>query len=209
MYHIDTTNILFIVGGAFIGLDKIVDRRLGAGSIGFNAEITAKRDEDDLEALLAQVEPQDLIKYGLIPEFVGRVPITVSLHKLTEDALVEILTGPKNAILKQYQKLFEMDGIDLVVEDDAARAIARKAQAIGTGARGLKSIIERAIIDSMFELPSDDSVGRCIVTREVIEDGAKPTIVNRTHEVPLITLEPEPRAELPEDEHPEGSGEIA
>ncbi|MCR5538570.1 MAG: ATP-dependent Clp protease ATP-binding subunit ClpX [Lachnospiraceae bacterium] len=209
MYHIDTTNILFIVGGAFIGLDKIVDRRLGAGSIGFNAEITAKRDEDDLEALLAQVEPQDLIKYGLIPEFVGRVPITVSLHKLTEDALVEILTGPKNAILKQYQKLFEMDGIDLVVEDDAARAIARKAQAIGTGARGLKSIIERAIIDSMFELPSDESVGRCIVTREVIEDGAKPTIVTRTHEVPLITLEPEPRAELPEDEHPEGSGEIA
>ena len=184
MYHINTENILFICGGAFIGLDKIVDRRLGTGSIGFNAEITGKRSEDELEGLLRQVEPQDLIKFGLIPEFVGRLPITVALRKLDEDALVEILTGPKNAIIKQYKRLFEMDGIDLVFDDDAVRAIARRAQAIGTGARGLRSIIEKAVLGPMFDLPSESGVGQCLITREVIEEGADPVLTMRTDEVP-------------------------
>ena len=205
MYHINTKNILFICGGAFIGLDKIVDRRLGAGSIGFNAEITAKRGDDELEELLKEVEPQDLIKYGLIPEFVGRLPIAVALQKLSEDALVEILTTPKNAIIKQYKKLFAMDGIELVVEDEAARAIAKKAQAIGTGARGLKSIIERAVIDSMFDLPSDATAGKCIVTRDVIENGADPVVIRRKDETPMIDMA---ATKLPDD-RADGAGAFA
>ena len=183
MFHINTTNILFICGGAFDGLEKIVERRLGTGSIGFNAEVAAKNTED-ISALLKKVEPEDLVKFGLIPEFVGRVPVTVSLDLLDEEALVRILTEPKNAILKQYKKLLEMDGVELVVDEEAVRAIAKLAQKRKTGARGLRSIIENVMMDTMYRIPSDERIGSCRITREVVENQALPELTYRTEEVP-------------------------
>jgi ATP-dependent Clp protease ATP-binding subunit ClpX len=183
MYHIDTTNILFICGGAFDGLEKIVERRLGSNAIGFNAEIEDKNKED-ISALLKKVVPQDLVKFGLIPEFVGRVPVTVSLDLLDEEALVRILTEPKNAIIKQYKKLLAMDGVELVIEDDAVRAIARRAQERKTGARGLRSIIEDVMMDIMYRVPSDENIGRCRITKEVVEDHAEPELTYRSEDVP-------------------------
>ena len=155
--QIDTTNILFICGGAFDGLEKIIENRIGKKSIGFQAEIMEQRKKD-VGVLLKQVLPEDFVKFGLIPEFIGRVPVNVSLNPLDKDALVKILTEPKSALVKQYQKLFEMDGVELKFTDDALEAIAEKAIARNTGARGLRSIMESVVMDLMYTIPSDDLV---------------------------------------------------
>ena len=173
--QIDTSNILFIYGGAFDGLEKIIDNRIGKKAIGFNAEVVDKT-EQDIGELLKQVTPQDFVKYGLIPEFVGRLPITVTLDLLNKDALVRILTDTKSAICKQYKKLFELDGVELEFDKDALYAIAEEAMERKTGARGLRSIIEKATLDLMYEIPSDDKVAKCVITKEVITDGAQPEI---------------------------------
>lgn len=178
LIQIDTTNILFICGGAFEGLDKIVENRLDRKSIGFNAEIKDK-NEAEIGALLKQVQPEDLTKFGLIPEFVGRVPINVSLDPLDEKALVRILTEPKNAITKQYKKLFELDGVRLEFEPDAIRAVARQAYARKTGARGLRSILEKLMNDLMYSIPSDDTIEQCVITKEAVEGSSAPLIVHR------------------------------
>ena len=179
---IDTTNILFICGGAFDGLEKIVESRLGSGSIGFGAEIIGK-DERSISELFAQVLPEDLVKFGLIPEFIGRLPVMVSLEQLDEAALVKILTEPKNAITKQYTKLFDIDGVKLTFTEDAVKAVAKKAQERKTGARGLRAILESVMMDTMYELPSDDTVGECIITEQTVEGTEKPQIVRRDIEV--------------------------
>lgn len=178
LIQIDTTNILFICGGAFEGLDKIVENRLDKKSIGFNAEIKA-RNEQDINELLRQVQPEDLVKYGIIPEFVGRVPIGVSLQGLDEDALVKVLTEPKNAIIKQYERLFEMDGVELQFEDDAVRAIAKKAHERKTGARGLRSILEKLMLELMYEIPSDSRIHKVVITASAVENGGEPLIMRR------------------------------
>ena len=182
-FQIDTTNILFICGGAFAGLDKIIENRLGSGSIGFNAEIVEK-NKMDVGQILKQALPQDLIKYGLIPEFVGRVPVVVSLNMLDEEALVRILTEPKNAIVKQYQKLFELDGVKLEFTEDALYKIAKLSFERKTGARGLRSIIEKAMTDTMYNIPSDENIGVCVITGDVIDSNAEPQITYRDTEVP-------------------------
>ena len=183
LLQIDTTNILFICGGAFDGLEKIVEGRLSTSSIGFNAEIVDK-NERKLDDLLQQVMPQDLTKYGLIPEFIGRVPVVVSLRLLDEPALVKILSEPKNALTKQYEKLFELDDVKLEFTDDALSAIAKEAVERKTGARGLRSIIEKVMTDIMYEIPSDDTIGICTITKDVIEGKGQPEIVYRDTAVP-------------------------
>ena len=189
--QIDTTNILFICGGAFEGMDKIIENRIGQKGIGFNADIRTKNDENVGE-LLKKVLPQDFIKYGLIPEFVGRVPVSVSLDLLDEDALIRILSEPKSAICKQYKKLFEIDGVELEFEEDALRAIAKEATERKTGARGLRAIIEKVVMDMMYEIPSNDYVEKCVVTKEMVTDGAQPVITYsetpRTKKTTLRTL---------------------
>ncbi|MDY6335285.1 MAG: ATP-dependent Clp protease ATP-binding subunit ClpX [Lachnospiraceae bacterium] len=178
LISINTSNILFICGGAFDGLDKIIGARLDHRSIGFNADVES-RDEADISALLKEVMPQDLVKFGIIPEFIGRVPITVSLDGLDKNALVRILKEPKNALVKQYQKLFEYDGVKLTVRDDACEAIADMALARKTGARGLRSIMENAMMDVMFTIPSDKTIEEVIITKECITGAARPLIVRR------------------------------
>ncbi len=176
--QIDTTNILFICGGAFDGLEKVIQGRTEKSGIGFGATVHSKSDKRASE-LFREVEPQDLIKFGLIPELVGRLPVVATLGELTEDAMVQILTEPKNALVKQYQKLFDMDGVELEIRPSALAAIARKALARKTGARGLRSIMEHALIDTMFELPALDGVAKVVVDEHIIEDGAKPLLVYR------------------------------
>ena len=165
---IDTTNILFIVGGAFDGLEKIVKARLDAGSIGFNSVVVNKH-EQNISELFKKVLPEDLVKFGLIPELIGRVPVTVSLDLLDVPALVAILKEPKNSLTKQYQALFDMDGVKLTFEDDALDAVAQKAYDRGTGARGLRAIMEETMAEIMFELPSDDNAGACVITKALVE----------------------------------------
>lgn len=175
--RIDTTNILFICGGAFVGLDKIVASRKDSSSLGFGGNV--KKTEEETYEMLAEVKPQDLIKFGLIPEFVGRVPIVVSLHNLTQAALVSILTEPNNALVKQYQKLIELDGVRLSFEDNAVKAIADMAIELKTGARGLRTIIEGVMLPLMYELPSMQNVEEVIITRECITDKALPKFIYR------------------------------
>jgi len=172
--QIDTTNVLFICGGAFDGLEKIIESRTGNKSIGFNAEI--RQEKVNVGELLRKVLPEDFVKFGLIPEFIGRVPVSVALDLLDEDALVEILTEPKSAIIKQYQKLFEMDGIRLEFEDGAIQAIAKKALERKTGARGLRAIIEDSMMDTMFSLPSEDRAETCLITKDVVDGIGVPVI---------------------------------
>ncbi len=179
---INTTNILFICGGAFAGLEKIIEKRMDQKSIGFNAVITDKREENVGE-LFNKVLPADLTKYGLIPEFVGRVPVTVSLDLLDEEALVNILTEPKNALIKQYKKLFAYDEVDLEVTREAVVAVAKKALEQNTGARGLRTIMEKAMMDVMYRIPSDDTIAKCIITEAVITDNAEPEIEYRTDKI--------------------------
>lgn len=178
LLQIDTTNILFICAGAFDGLEKIVEARLDRKSIGFNAEIGKKVDMG-LGELFKDVTAQDLVKFGLIPEFVGRVPITISLEGLDEESLLRILTEPKNALVKQYQKLFEMDEVELIFEEDAVRTIAALAMERKTGARGLRSIIEHVMMDVMFTIPSDNTIASCIITKEAVLGEREPEIVKR------------------------------
>ena len=173
LIQIDTTNILFICGGAFEGIDKIIEKRIDQKSIGFNAEI-AEKHEDDVDKLLAQVLPQDLVKFGLIPELVGRVPVTVSLEMLDHDALIRILTEPKNAIVKQYQKLLELDGVKLVFDDSALNEIADISLKRKTGARGLRAIMENTLMDIMYRAPSDETLKTCRITGDVVTGKAKP-----------------------------------
>ena len=167
LIQIDTSNILFICGGAFDGLDKIVEKRLNRKSIGFNSTISENTDKA-LSELLKEVTPQDLVKFGLIPEFIGRVPINVSLEGLDEEALVRIMTEPKNALVKQYKALFELDNVQLEFEEDAIREIAKEAHERKTGARGLRSIMEKTMMDLMFRIPSDETMTECIVTKEAV-----------------------------------------
>ena len=176
--QIDTTNILFICGGAFDGLEKIVENRLNRNSIGFDAEIASKNDRE-ISELLAEVTPQDLVKFGLIPEFVGRVPICVSLKGLDEQALVRILSEPKSALIKQYQKLFSFDNVKLTFEKDAVETIAKQAFERKTGARGLRSIMEKVMMDVMFKIPSDETIKECVITKGAVEGTSEPLLIHR------------------------------
>ena len=175
LLQIDTSNILFICGGAFDGLDKIVEERLDRHSIGFNAQV-AEKSGKEIGAILKEVTPQDLMKFGLIPEFIGRVPVTVALDGLDKEALVRILKEPKNALIKQYKKLFAFDEVKLSVEDDAVEEIAKLAHERKTGARGLRSIVEKVMMDVMYEIPSDDSISECILTKKAVDGGEKPLL---------------------------------
>ena len=177
LIQIDTNNILFICGGAFAGLDKIINNRMDKRSMGFHAEI-ADKEEKKAGNVIKNVLPEDLIKFGLIPEFIGRVPVVVTLDELDRDALVRILKEPKNAILKQYKKLFSYDRVELEYEEDAVEAIADKAVKRGTGARGLRSIMEKTMMDVMYEIPSDDTIVSCVITKESVEGEEPPRIVH-------------------------------
>ncbi|MBD0329676.1 MAG: ATP-dependent protease ATP-binding subunit ClpX, partial [Thermoleophilia bacterium] len=173
---IDTTNILFICGGAFAGLENIIGKRIGSNSVGFGAQIRSRRSVETSE-LLGEVMPEDLLEFGLIPEFIGRLPVVSAVHQLTREDLVRILTEPKNALVKQYQRFFGYDTVELVFTEDALWEIADKALERETGARGLRSIIEGALLDVMFELPSRSDVSKCVITRETIAKGIAPTLV--------------------------------
>jgi len=173
---IDTTNVLFICGGAFANLEQVIERRIGRKGVGFAAEVRSKREHDPHD-LFSQVLPEDLMNYGLIPEFIGRLPVISAVHQLTRDDLVKILNEPKNALSKQFKRFFSFDRVDLVFSDDSLTAIADKALERETGARGLRSIVESALLDVMFELPSRDDVVKCVVTKETIEKGLPPTLV--------------------------------
>jgi ATP-dependent Clp protease ATP-binding subunit ClpX len=174
--QVDTRNILFIVGGAFAGLDKVIQDRSKSAGIGFRAEVRNPESED-ISKILTEVEPEDLIRYGLIPEFVGRLPVVATLTELDEGALVRILTEPKNAVVKQFYKLFEMDNCELEVRDDALHAIARKAMARKTGARGLRTIIENVLLDVMYDLPSTDNVTKVVIDEAVINGESAPYLI--------------------------------
>ena len=194
--QIDTTNILFICGGAFSGLDKIVEQRLNKKVIGFGAEVKTK-SEKRIDDILQHVQPRDLHRYGLIPELIGRVPVIVSLNKLDEDALVSILSEPKNALTRQYQYLLEMDNVLLEFEEDALRAIAQKALEHETGARGLRAIVEGILTDIMYDVPSNNKVERCIVTRETVESNQPPNLVFNENRQPIYRKQKRRRPRRP------------
>ncbi len=175
--QVNTGGILFIVGGAFAGLDKVIQDRSQKGGIGFSAEVKSKDERKSVGETLQEVEPEDLIKYGLIPEFVGRLPVVATLSELDEDALVEILTMPKNAVTKQYGKLFDMEGVELEFRDDALRAVAHKAMERKTGARGLRTIIETVLLDTMYEIPAMEGVSKVVIDDAVIRGEAKPYLI--------------------------------
>src|SRR5438067_2468124 len=192
---IDTTNVLFICGGAFAGLEKIIGKRIGKNAVGFGAEIRSKGSVENAK-LLTQVMPEDLLAYGLIPEFIGRLPVVSAVHQLTREDLVRILTEPKNALVKQYQRFFNYDSIELVFTDDALWEISDHALERETGARGLRSIIEDALLDVMFELPSRTDVSKCVITKETISKGQRPT---------LVTSAGGPVVDLPDEQVAEGA----
>lgn len=177
--QIDTTNILFICGGAFDGIEKIIGNRIGKKGIGFGAEVQSKKD-DKIDQMIEKIEPHDLMKFGLIPELIGRLPAIVGLHSLDEDALVRILTEPKNALVKQYQKLFALDDVKLVFEPDALREVAKIAVERNTGARGLRGVLEGVMTDIMFEIPSDHTIEKVVITRNVVLGKAGPEVIHRT-----------------------------
>jgi ATP-dependent Clp protease ATP-binding subunit ClpX len=179
--QIDTTNILFVVGGAFAGLEHIVEQRIGKKTLGFTAEMRLTKEAESDE-MFAQVRPEDLVKFGLIPEFIGRLPLIASVNKLDGEALRQILTEPRNALIKQYQKLFELDGVELEFTDDAISAIADKAMERGTGARGLRAIIEEVLLNVMYDVPSREDVAKVVVTGEVVSDNVNPTLIPREPE---------------------------
>ncbi|KPK15097.1 MAG: ATP-dependent Clp protease ATP-binding subunit ClpX [Myxococcales bacterium SG8_38] len=182
--QIDTSNILFICGGAFVGLDDVIERRIGERSLGFGADIPSRKDKK-IGQLLERVEPEDLLRAGLIPEFIGRLPGIATLHELNEEALVDILTQPKNALVKQYQKLFEMDGVKLKFSTGALRAVAREALKRNAGARGLRAIMEKSMLDIMYDVPSQADIREVVVSEEVIASGEKPLIVYEKEEAEL------------------------
>jgi ATP-dependent Clp protease ATP-binding subunit ClpX len=176
--QIDTTNILFICGGAFAGMEKIIEQRIGRKGVGFGADIR-RADEKDLGAILAQVLPEDLLKFGLIPEFIGRLPVIGAVHSLDQEALVRILNEPKNALAKQFQKFFQFDNVELEFTEDALGSIADQALLRGTGARGLRAILEEVLLNVMYELPSRNDVGKCVIDRQVVLEKVNPTLVPR------------------------------
>ena len=175
--QVDTSNILFVCGGAFAGLDKVIRDRTEKGGIGFSAELRSKEKKENIGEILHNVEPEDLIRYGLIPEFVGRLPVVATLEELNEEALVRILTEPKNAITKQYKRLFEMEGVDIEFRENALYAVARKAMDRKTGARGLRTILENVLLDTMYDLPSQDSISKVVVDEGVITGDSKPYLI--------------------------------
>ena len=190
--QIDTTNILFICGGAFNGIERIISNRLGRNIMGFGSEIKSKADIDSYD-MLKRVLPEDLLKFGLIPEFVGRLPIIVTLEALDENALVRVLTEPRNALIKQYQKLFAMDDIDLEFKDDAVRAIAAEALERKTGARGLRAILESLLLDLMFETPSRDDIYKCVITKAAVEHKEQPLLLTKSQNTALPPKVDEPK----------------
>jgi ATP-dependent Clp protease ATP-binding subunit ClpX len=179
--QIDTTNVLFICGGAFAGLEKIIESRIGRKGVGFGADVR-KMQEKDLGSILQHVLPEDLLKYGLIPEFIGRLPVITHVHNLDEVALIEILTEPKNALIKQYKKFFEFDKVELDFTEDALEAVADQSMLRGTGARGLRAILEEVLLNVMYDLPSQDDIDKCIISREVVLERVNPTLVPRAKE---------------------------
>jgi ATP-dependent Clp protease ATP-binding subunit ClpX len=176
--QIDTTNVLFIVGGAFAGLEQIIEQRAGRKGIGFGAPLHAAAD-GDASSPLADVRPEDLLRFGMIPEFVGRLPVITSVANLDHAALIQILTGPRNALVRQYQRLFELDGVELEFSDEALTAIADQALLRGTGARGLRAIMEEVLLSVMYDVPSRDDLERVVITDEVVRQGVNPTLVPR------------------------------
>jgi ATP-dependent Clp protease ATP-binding subunit ClpX len=189
LIQVDTSNILIIVGGAFAGLDAVIQQRTEKGGIGFNADVSSKDDSKRSSELLQQVEPEDLIKFGLIPELIGRLPVLAALTELDEDALVQILTEPKNALVKQYKYLFDMEGADISFTKEALDAIAKKAMARKTGARGLRSIVENALLETMYELPSMKNAKTVIVDEQVINEGKTPEIIFSTDDSEQIAID--------------------
>ena len=185
-YQLDTTNILFICGGAFDGLEKIIGTRIGQKSIGFNAEIANEKD-DNIGDLFRQVLPEDFVKFGIIPELIGRLPINVALDLLEEEALEKILVEPKNAITKQYKKLLELDGVRLRFDDEAIKAVAKLSFERKTGARGLRAIMEDVMTDVMYEIPSEDDIKECVITKEAVLDGESPKLIMEDNETKLLT----------------------
>lgn len=192
--QIDTTNVLFIVGGAFAGLEKIIEGRKGSAGVGFNATLQTGADRDKQD-VFADVMPEDLLKFGMIPEFIGRLPVVTSVEKLDKIALMEILTEPKNALVKQYERLFHLDDVELEFNPEALDAIAELALKRGTGARGLRAIMENALLSVMYDVPSRMDVAKVIVTKECIQDGAEPTFLNRTNDLPKRVVRAEKRSE--------------
>jgi len=174
--QIDTTNVLFIVGGAFSGLEKVIEGRVGKKGVGFGADVKGKKGFDPGE-VLSKVMPEDLMKYGMIPEFIGRLPVVTAIHNLTKEDLVSILTKPRNALVKQFKKFFEYDGVDLVFKEDALEAIAEKALTMASGARGLRTVLESALLSVMYDLPSRSDVEKCVITRDVVEQDLPPTLL--------------------------------
>ena len=179
--QIDTTNILFIVGGAFGGLEHILEQRVGKKTLGFGASLPSQ-EERDMDKIFSEVMPEDLIKFGLIPEFIGRLPVIATVEKLNREALVQILTEPRNALVKQYQKLFDLDGVGLEFTEDAVEAVADLAMMRGTGARGLRAIIEEVLLHVMYDVPSREDIAKVVVTAEVVKDNVNPTLVPREPE---------------------------
>ncbi|TCS42585.1 ATP-dependent Clp protease ATP-binding subunit ClpX [Reinekea marinisedimentorum] len=181
--QVDTSNILFVCGGAFAGLEKVIQNRTEKGGIGFTAQVKNKEDRK-AGAIIADVEPEDLVKYGLIPEFIGRLPVVATLRELDEDALVQILTQPKNSLVKQYQKLFEMEGVELDIRESALKAVANKAMERNTGARGLRSILESVLLDTMYQVPSEESISKVVIDESVITGESEPLLIYENSEPP-------------------------
>jgi ATP-dependent Clp protease ATP-binding subunit ClpX len=177
--QIDTTNVLFICGGAFAGLERLIENRVGRKGVGFGADVR-RIEEKDLGTILSHVLPEDLLRYGLIPEFIGRLPVITHVHNLDKEALVKILTEPKNALIKQYMKFFEFDGVELNFTEDALEAVAEQSMLRGTGARGLRAILEEVLLNVMYDLPGREDVGRCVINREVVLERVNPTLVPRS-----------------------------
>jgi ATP-dependent Clp protease ATP-binding subunit ClpX len=190
--QVDTSNILFICGGAFAGLDKIILNRSSKSGIGFVAEVKSSQPEHSIGELLHEVEPEDLIRYGLIPEFVGRLPVVATLEELDEPALIQILLEPKNALTKQYRKLFDMEDVELEFRDDALRAVAKKAMERKTGARGLRTILENVLLDTMYDLPSTTNARKVVVDESVVTGETKPYVIYESDEVPTVSIEKPP-----------------
>ena len=183
----DTSGILFICGGAFAGLEKIIRERSEKGGIGFSAEVASKDDKKNISELLHNVEPEDLIRYGLIPEFVGRLPVIATLEELDKSALIRILTEPRNALTKQYQSLFTMEGVELEFRTDALDAIAEKALLRKTGARGLRSILENVLLDTMYHLPSMQNISKVVIDANVIKGGSEPILIYENSDMPAVS----------------------
>jgi ATP-dependent Clp protease ATP-binding subunit ClpX len=192
--QVDTSNILFICGGAFAGLEKIIQDRSSKSGIGFVAEVKTEKDVQSVGELLNDVEPEDLIKFGLIPEFVGRLPVVATLEELDEDALISILQEPKNALTKQYKKLFDMEGVELEFREDALRAVAKRAMKRKTGARGLRTILESVLLDTMYELPSSKTARKVVLDEAVVSGETKPYVIHESEEPSTVNMDQQERA---------------